>query len=305
MSQRLLRAGHADAEPDHRARHLVHVEGEVLAAHADLGLDHPVRRPARRAAAPAMTAVATRSLITGGTPRVYSTSASTPVPATTSRISCGDQVRQLPPGVAVEHPDGAADVALDRDRVGRLAGVDRAEDQARRAGARVHPAARAAPGTSTTTRPSACTRSAVRCGRAVWPPRPGRRTSTMSVAAVNGPERTADQAGRQLREAVQREDRRDVLEAALGDHLGRAGRELLLAGLEDQPHPAGQLTAGVQLGQRQAGAEQHRGVHVVPAGVADVRAPSTGTARPWCPAAAARPGRPGARSPGRPCRCRR
>ena len=83
-----------------------------------------------------------------------------------------------------------------------------------------------------------------------------------------GPDR--DQPGRQLREAVQREDRLDVLQTALGDHLGGAGRELLLAGLEDQAHPAGQLAPPVQLGQREAGPEQDRGVHVVAAGVADV-----------------------------------
>ena len=36
-------AGLADAEPEHRAGHLLEVEGEVLAAHADLGLGDPVR----------------------------------------------------------------------------------------------------------------------------------------------------------------------------------------------------------------------------------------------------------------------
>ena len=125
-------------------------------------------------------------------------------------------------------------------------------------------------GTSTTTRPSACTRSAVRWGRAVCPPRPVSRTSTMSVGRGERAGAHRDQADRQLREAVQREDRLDVLQAALRDHLGRAGRELLLARLEDQPYPAGQLAAGVELGQRQPGAEQDRGVHVVAARVADV-----------------------------------
>ncbi len=79
-----------------------------------------------------------------------------------------------------------------------------------------------------------------------------------------------DQAGRQLRVAVQGVDRGDVLEPAGGDHLGRAGRDRLLAGLEQQPHPAGQLPALVELGQRQAEAEQDGGVHVVAAGVRDL-----------------------------------
>ena len=62
--------GDAGAEPDHRAGHVLQVEREVLAAHADLGLDHPVRRRARRRPRRRSTAVAIRSLITGGTPRV-------------------------------------------------------------------------------------------------------------------------------------------------------------------------------------------------------------------------------------------
>ncbi len=43
--------------------------------------------PSAAPAAPATTAVAIRSLITGGTPRVYFTSTSAPVAATTSRTS--------------------------------------------------------------------------------------------------------------------------------------------------------------------------------------------------------------------------
>ena len=43
------------------------------------------------------------------------------------------------------------------------------------------------PGTSVTTRPSACTRSTVSCGRAVCPPGPLRVTSIRSQAAVIEP----------------------------------------------------------------------------------------------------------------------
>ncbi len=38
----LVAARHADTEPGHRAGDLLQVPGEVLAAHADLGLDHPL-----------------------------------------------------------------------------------------------------------------------------------------------------------------------------------------------------------------------------------------------------------------------
>jgi hypothetical protein len=65
---------------------------------------------------------------------------------------------------------------------------------------------------------------------------------------------------------VQREDPLDALHRPVGDHVHRATGLDLLGGLEDQPHPAGQ--AG-RRGQREPGAEQHRGVRVVPAGVHD------------------------------------
>ena len=80
----------------------------------------------------------------------------------------------------------------------------------------------------------------------------------------------ADQAGRQLRVAVQRVDRGDVLERAGGDHLGRAGRHALLGGLEDQPDPAGEFALAVELREGQAQSEQDRRVYVVTAGVRDV-----------------------------------
>jgi hypothetical protein len=83
-----------------------------------------------------------------------------------------------------------------------------------------------------------------------------------------GPDR--DVPGRQLRIAVQREDRLDVLQTALGDHLGRARGVLLLTGLEDQPHPAGQFPVPVEFGQHTAHPGEDRRVHVVPTGVADI-----------------------------------
>ena len=44
-------------------------------------------------------------------------------------------------------------------------------------------------------------------------------------------------------------------------------RDSLLGGLEEQPHPAAELTDGVQSGQRVSRAHEGGGVHVVPAGV--------------------------------------
>ena len=124
-------------------------------------------------------------------------------------------------------------------------------------------------GTSTTTRPSACTRSVVRCARAVWPPGPLSRTSTMSVAAVNGPDRTPTRPTGHLRGAVQSKDRRNVLQGAGRDHLRRTVRRVFLGRLEQQPNRSGQLTTAGQLRQRETGAEQDGRVDVVPARMAD------------------------------------
>ena len=124
-------------------------------------------------------------------------------------------------------------------------------------------------GTSVISRPSASTRSTVRCGRAVCPPGPVSRTVTLSAAAVIGPTRRPTWPTGRLRVAVQREDLRHVVQAAGLDDLQRAAGQDLLGRLEDQPDPAVQLAAVGELGQQHADAEQDRGVHVVAAGVAD------------------------------------
>jgi len=69
---------------------------------------------------------------------------------------------------------------------------------------------------------------------------------------------------------VQGEDPADRGEAARREHVERAGRSLL-GGLEDEPDPAGQQPRRGLLGQVQAGAQQHGGVHVVAASVAGAR----------------------------------
>ena len=139
MSKVCAAPGHADPEPDHGAGHLVHIEREVLATHADLGVDDPVRtqRGRRRAGHDG-----------GGDPVVDDRRHAAGVldlrlgprcRRTTSVHELRDQLGQLAPGLAAEHPDGAAQVALDRDRVGRLAGVDRPEHHGD-GGPRVDPA---------------------------------------------------------------------------------------------------------------------------------------------------------------------
>ena len=72
------------------------------------------------------------------------------------------------------------------------------------------------------------------------------------------------------RVAVQREDPADRRDPARREHVERAAGRLL-GGLEDEPDPSGQHARGGLLGQEQAGSEQHGGVHVVAAGMADVR----------------------------------
>ena len=121
-------------------------------------------------------------------------------------------------------------------------------------------------GTSTMTLPRAYTRSAVSCGRAVWPPGPGQDDVDRVAGGGDGPDAQADVARAQTRVAVQREDRRDVVDGADLDRFQRTAGHLFLGRLEDQPHPAGQVTGRDQRGR---GADQRRGVDVVAAGVAD------------------------------------
>ena len=135
-----------------------------------------------------------------------------------------------------------------------------------------------AAGSSVMILPRAKTRSAVRCGRAVCPPGPVTRTVILSQAAVIGPTLSPDLADVQPRVAVQGEDPVNRGDAAGRQHVQRAAWHLL-GRLEDQPDPAGQRPGRRRPGQEQAGAEQHRGVHVMPAGVAGVAAPSTGRER--------------------------
>ena len=259
--------------------------------------------PSAAPAAPATTADAIRSLITGGTPRVYLTSTSAPVAATTSRISWVIRSGASRQASRLRIRTVPRDLTVARDRVERLARVHRAPDH-RDAGARIDPAVQQ--------------RGHVDDHPAQGVHQVGGQVRAGGVAARAGEgdldrvggrgERAgahADQAGRQLRVAVQRVDRGDVLERTGRDHLGRAGRHALLGRLEDQPDPAGQLAL---LGPAGPGPGRGRAARwCARRGRRRARRSArwTGTARPWCPATAARPGRRGRRSPGRPRRCRR
>jgi hypothetical protein len=69
---------------------------------------------------------------------------------------------------------------------------------------------------------------------------------------------------------VQGEDPVDAGDGTLA-HRHQGALDHFLGRLEQQPHPAGQQPPGGAVGQEQPGPEQHRGVYVVPAGVAGVR----------------------------------
>ena len=116
--------------------------------------------------------------------------------------------------------------------------------------------------------PSASTRSAVRWGRAVWPPGEASSISTTSQAEVIGPVRVPSLPDLQPRVAVQGEDPLDAVDGAVRDHVHRSAGLHLLGGLEDQPDAAGQRR---RARERETGAQHHRGVGVVPARVHDVR----------------------------------
>src|SRR5262249_48710270 len=126
-------AGDADAEADHGAGHLVEVEGEVFATHADLGLDDAVGAQGGSAGS-------------GRDGRGEAVVDDRWDAAGVADLGAGargggdvvdellDEVGDLAPGVAGEDADGAAGEAFDRDGVDGLAGTDRAPDH-RHAGA--------------------------------------------------------------------------------------------------------------------------------------------------------------------------
>jgi hypothetical protein len=99
---------------------------------------------------------------------------------------------------------------------------------------------------------------------------PGDPDSDLVAGSRDRPAPDAYLSHVQTRVTVQREDAVHAGDAARGQHVERAARDLL-GRLEDQPDPAGQCPGLGHPGQEQAGAQQDGRVHVVPAGVAGVR----------------------------------
>ena len=126
-------------------------------------------------------------------------------------------------------------------------------------------------GSSVMSLPSAKVRSSVRWGRDVCPPLPPRRTTIESAAPVSGPSRTPDLPDVETGVAVQPEDLVHVVERAGLDQVQRSPGHDLLGRLEEQAHAAVQEPARLGLAQREGGAHQPGGVHVVAAGVGHAR----------------------------------
>src|SRR5262249_60486139 len=97
------RARHTAAETDHRSRHLLEIEREVLAAHAQLGLDHVVRTERSGCGAGDHR---------GCQPVIHNRWYATGVHDVGLRTSCRDhlvdearhEIGHLAPRVATEHP---------------------------------------------------------------------------------------------------------------------------------------------------------------------------------------------------------
>ena len=124
------------------------------------------------------------------------------------------------------------------------------------------------PGTSVITRPSAYTRSTVRCGRAVCPPGPDSSTSTLSQAAVIGPvrrpTRPVSSFGSQCSAKIRSTSLSTPPSIASSAPPGTASS----AGWKITRTRPAQLRSG---GQREGGAEHRGRVRIVTAGVADAR----------------------------------
>ncbi len=96
------------------------------------------------------------------------------------------------------------------------------------------------------------------------PTRPGEGDVDLVAGGGDRADPQADRAGVDARVAVQGEDLLDPVEPARRHHRECAAGHRLLSGLEDQSHAPGQR-AGCELGR---GAQQDRGVRIVPAPVA-------------------------------------
>ena len=189
--------------------------------------------------------------------------------------------------VEVQAADGAGQLGVLRDHVGRVAALDAAPGD-REPGAGVDPAPdqRGHVGDHAGGRRDQVG-GEVRAGGVAAGPVQG----DLQPVAGGGDRALAqtDPARVDPGVAVHGDDPADAVQRAVLDGVGGAAGQHLLGGLEDQPHRARQQALAVQLGQDQPGAEDDGGVHVVAAGVRAVGRRSTGRrTRSWCPGWAAR-----------------
>jgi len=175
-----------------------------------------------------------------------------------------DLLLQLTPRRVVRRPQRPAQHPVLGDRVGRLTGPHRTPDEN---------GPRARVDLPRQQRRQLSDHQAERVhqvGRQLGPRGvPARRGEPQLQQVAGGRDRAhpgADLADLQPRVAVQREDPLHPVHRAIGDHVHRPAGLHLLRRLEDQPHPAGQPGRGREC---EPGAQQHRRVRVVPAGVHD------------------------------------
>ena len=188
-----------------------------------------------------------------------------------------EQVRRGVPGLVVEAPHGALDDAVVRDRVGRRARAHPAPDQAE-AGPRVDPAGQRGRqlGDDLAEREDQVGGQVRPGGVPAGPGDPDR-----DLVAGRG-----DRADPWCRSCRRRAAGRSAARRS-GPRTRCRPPRARRAHRPAPPRPAGRSAgpgraarpAAARAGQEQAGAEQDRGVHVVPAGVAGVRPRWTGTGR--------------------------
>ena len=203
-----------------------------------------------------------------------------------------DQVAHL----GVEGAGGAAQLDALGDDVAGVARAAGSSSPRRRRPSAGRGCGRRSTGAPARSALAATTGSTVLCGWAAWPPRPVTTMVNMSEAASIGPGRTAKSPTGEARHVVQAVDLLDAeaLHQPVLDHLAAAAAAFL-GRLEDDDGGAVEVPG---LGEVLRGAEQHRGVAVVAAGVHRAGGGRGVGEAGRLAASAARPCRRAARSPG-------
>ncbi len=263
MQVELRAAARPHAQPRHRARHLLEVPGEVLAAAGLAGV-------AQHVGADRLDRVgedARRDLLVDH--RRHAAAVLHAVLDAQRRQQRRNDLAhnrfQRQPGVAARGADGAGQRAGLRDRVGGHARVDRAPHH-HRAVARVD-ATRQHAGHTGDQRAEPVHQVAGQMRPRRVPAVRLQRDLDLIGRRRDRARPHRDLADRQPRVAVQREDPRHARQRTGRDRVDRAAGHQLLGGLEDQPHTDRQFG---HRRQRQRRSEQDRGVRVVTAGMGDV-----------------------------------